>query len=112
MELVDVDCECTTVVCGFVIVKGNDMFEDVEFLLLFINIKDFSTLSVSLGEDFIFVDVDDGVDEDNGRFAVTPTADERVSFDVADDDECKNNVEIKEKRSSEQKEIFFELFMQ
>lgn len=31
----------------------------------------------------MFVDVDDGVDEDNGRFAVAPTGDDKVSFDVA-----------------------------
>lgn len=97
-------------VCGVVIVEGNDMFEDVEFLLPFINIKDISALVVSFGEEFLFVDVDAGV-EDNGRFAVASTLDDKVSFDVADYDECKNYGKMKEK-SGEEEEEFFELFMQ
>lgn len=102
MELVDVDCECTTVVCGFVIVKGNDMFEDVEFLLsTLINIRDFSTLGVSLRLDFISVDVD----EDNGRFAVAPTGDDKVSFDVADEyvKIMSVNIKAKEERKGEER---------
>lgn len=102
MELVDVDCECTTVVCGIVIVKGNDMFEDVEFLLsTLINIRDFSTLGVSLRLDFISVEVD----EDNGRFAVAPTGDDKVSFDVADEyvKIMSVNIKAKEERKGEER---------
>lgn len=102
MELVDVDCECTTVVCGFVIVKGNDMFADVEFLLsTLINIRDFSAFTVSFRLDFISVDVNDGADEDNGRFAVAPTGDDKVSFDVAD--ECVKIMSVNIKAKEEEK---------
>lgn len=97
-----VDCGYRMAVCGVVIVESNDMFEDVEeFSLLFINIKDFSALIASLGEELLFVDVDGGVDEDNGRFAVAFTVDANVTFDVAGDDECKIYVKIREKSRGE-----------
>jgi hypothetical protein len=60
------------VVCGDVIIKGNDMFED--FLL--INIKVLAVAAVILLDDAD--DVDDEV-EDNKRFSAT----EEVLFDVA-----------------------------
>lgn len=69
------------VVCGVVIIKGNDMFDDEEFL--FINIKDLAVLLLSLSLDEVDDDnadaVVDGV-EDNGRFSATG---DKVSFDVA-----------------------------
>lgn len=63
------------VVCGAVIVKGNDMFDDVEFLL--INIKDLTVFL--LDEDDDNVNDSDGV-EDNRRCSATG---DEVSFDVA-----------------------------